>query len=99
MPVFACSPTPCLPPLQVGDRAAVGCMADSCSKPHPPTPRTRAQLKMHDLPACLPRLQVGDHAGIGCMVDSCGKCKQCGAGEEQYCKSCIYTCECTSSCL
>ncbi|THJ67455.1 NAD(P)-dependent alcohol dehydrogenase [Arthrobacter echini] len=28
---------------------------------------------------------VGDRVGVGCMVNSCGECKNCLAGEEQYC--------------
>ncbi|GAA1346996.1 NAD(P)-dependent alcohol dehydrogenase [Arthrobacter roseus] len=28
---------------------------------------------------------VGDRVGVGCMVNSCGECKNCVAGEEQYC--------------
>ncbi|QGF23270.1 NAD(P)-dependent alcohol dehydrogenase [Raineyella fluvialis] len=29
--------------------------------------------------------KVGDHVGVGCMVNSCGECKNCLAGDEQYC--------------
>eukprot|EP01033_Poteriospumella_lacustris_P006958 gene6958-5017_t len=29
--------------------------------------------------------KVGERAGVGCMVDSCRSCKNCTAGEEQYC--------------
>ncbi|MBW4095218.1 MAG: NAD(P)-dependent alcohol dehydrogenase [Acidobacteria bacterium] len=28
---------------------------------------------------------VGDRVGVGCMVNSCGECKNCEAGEEQFC--------------
>ncbi|HSK34161.1 MAG TPA: NAD(P)-dependent alcohol dehydrogenase, partial [Propionicimonas sp.] len=28
---------------------------------------------------------VGDRVGVGCMVNSCRECKNCQAGEEQYC--------------
>jgi uncharacterized zinc-type alcohol dehydrogenase-like protein len=28
---------------------------------------------------------VGDRVGVGCMVNSCGECKNCKAGDEQYC--------------
>ncbi|GAB3519602.1 NAD(P)-dependent alcohol dehydrogenase [Arthrobacter monumenti] len=28
---------------------------------------------------------IGDRVGVGCMVNSCGECKNCVAGEEQYC--------------
>ncbi|WP_026549534.1 NAD(P)-dependent alcohol dehydrogenase [Arthrobacter sp. Br18] len=31
------------------------------------------------------RHAVGDRVGVGCMVNSCGECKNCTAGEEQYC--------------
>lgn len=31
------------------------------------------------------RHAVGDRVGVGCMVNSCGECKNCAAGEEQYC--------------
>jgi len=31
------------------------------------------------------RYAVGDRVGVGCMVDSCRECKNCAAGEEQYC--------------
>ncbi len=30
--------------------------------------------------------KVGDRVGVGCMVNSCGECKNCKAGEEQYCQ-------------
>jgi len=34
----------------------------------------------------------GDHVGVGCFVDSCLECKQCKAGDEQYCeKSATFT--------
>lgn len=33
----------------------------------------------------MTKFKVGDVAGVGCMVNSCGKCKNCLAGEEQYC--------------
>ncbi|MCD4852251.1 NAD(P)-dependent alcohol dehydrogenase [Arthrobacter sp. AK01] len=29
--------------------------------------------------------KVGDRVGVGCMVNSCKECKNCRAGEEQYC--------------
>lgn len=29
--------------------------------------------------------KVGDRVGVGCMVNSCKECKNCVAGEEQYC--------------
>jgi uncharacterized zinc-type alcohol dehydrogenase-like protein len=32
------------------------------------------------------RYSVGDRVGVGCMVNSCGECKNCLAGEEQYCQ-------------
>ncbi|WP_336714097.1 NAD(P)-dependent alcohol dehydrogenase [Arthrobacter sp. USHLN218] len=28
---------------------------------------------------------VGDRVGVGCMVNSCGECRNCKAGDEQYC--------------
>lgn len=28
---------------------------------------------------------VGDRVGVGCMVNSCRECRNCKAGEEQYC--------------
>jgi uncharacterized zinc-type alcohol dehydrogenase-like protein len=28
---------------------------------------------------------VGDRVGVGCLVNSCGECKNCEAGDEQYC--------------
>jgi len=28
---------------------------------------------------------VGDRVGVGCMVNSCGECRNCLAGDEQYC--------------
>jgi alcohol dehydrogenase (NADP+) len=28
---------------------------------------------------------VGDRVGVGCMVNSCGECRNCTAGDEQYC--------------
>lgn len=31
------------------------------------------------------KFQVGDHVGVGVMVDSCLECRQCKAGDEQYC--------------
>mmetsp|Transcript_6425 Transcript_6425/g.16463 ORF Transcript_6425/g.16463 Transcript_6425/m.16463 type:complete len:420 (+) Transcript_6425:67-1326(+) len=32
------------------------------------------------------KFAVGDQVGVGCFVDSCLSCKQCDAGEEQYCE-------------
>ncbi|WEK61240.1 MAG: NAD(P)-dependent alcohol dehydrogenase [Candidatus Microbacterium colombiense] len=29
--------------------------------------------------------RVGDRVGVGCMVNSCGECRNCLAGDEQYC--------------
>jgi alcohol dehydrogenase (NADP+) len=29
---------------------------------------------------------VGDRVGMGCICNSCGECKQCLAGEEQFCE-------------
>jgi alcohol dehydrogenase (NADP+) len=29
---------------------------------------------------------VGDRVGMGCICNSCGECKQCEAGEEQFCE-------------
>lgn len=29
--------------------------------------------------------RVGDRVGVGCMVNSCGECRNCQAGDEQYC--------------
>ncbi len=31
------------------------------------------------------RYQVGDRVGVGCFVDSCRECRNCQAGQEQYC--------------
>ncbi|ABS01835.1 putative zinc-type alcohol dehydrogenase-like protein [Kineococcus radiotolerans] len=31
------------------------------------------------------KFAVGDRVGVGCMVDSCGECKNCTAGNEQFC--------------
>nr|WP_218885789.1 NAD(P)-dependent alcohol dehydrogenase [Kineococcus aurantiacus] len=31
------------------------------------------------------KFKVGDRVGVGCMVDSCGHCKNCLAGNEQFC--------------
>lgn len=31
------------------------------------------------------KFTVGDRAGVGCIVDSCRSCRNCSAGEEQYC--------------
>lgn len=33
------------------------------------------------------KFKEGDIAAVGCMVDSCGKCVNCLAGEEQYCRN------------
>jgi alcohol dehydrogenase (NADP+) len=35
--------------------------------------------------------RIGDRVGVGCMVDSCGTCRQCLAGNEQYCHGMIGT--------
>jgi len=37
------------------------------------------------------RHAVGDRVGVGCMVDSCGACRQCLAGNEQFCLKVIWT--------
>nr|WP_314844569.1 NAD(P)-dependent alcohol dehydrogenase [uncultured Microbacterium sp.] len=31
------------------------------------------------------KYKVGDRVGVGCMVNSCGECRNCLAGDEQYC--------------
>jgi uncharacterized zinc-type alcohol dehydrogenase-like protein len=31
--------------------------------------------------------KVGDRVGVGCMVNSCQECKNCKAGNEQYCSN------------
>jgi uncharacterized zinc-type alcohol dehydrogenase-like protein len=33
------------------------------------------------------KFKVGDRAAIGCLVDSCGRCDQCAAGQEQFCRN------------
>jgi uncharacterized zinc-type alcohol dehydrogenase-like protein len=38
-----------------------------------------------EIGAEVTRFSVGDRVGVGCMVNSCGDCKNCLAGEEQYC--------------
>lgn len=35
--------------------------------------------------AKVTRHAVGDRVGVGCFVDSCRECRNCLAGEEQYC--------------
>jgi len=35
--------------------------------------------------SAVDRHAIGDRVGVGCMVDSCRECKNCLAGEEQYC--------------
>ena len=37
------------------------------------------------------KFKVGDLAGIGVMAYSCGKCPSCVEGEEQFCKSTVFT--------
>lgn len=32
------------------------------------------------------RFTVGDRVGVGCLVNSCGGCRECLAGEQQYCR-------------
>jgi len=42
--------------------------------------------------ANVTKFQTGEHVGVGCMVNSCGECKNCVAGEEQYCqKGAVFT--------
>jgi uncharacterized zinc-type alcohol dehydrogenase-like protein len=33
------------------------------------------------------RHAVGDRVGVGCMVNSCRECRNCRAGQEQYCEN------------
>lgn len=33
------------------------------------------------------KVKIGDKVGVGCIVDSCMNCKQCEAGDENYCTS------------
>lgn len=33
------------------------------------------------------RFKAGDRVGVGCMVDSCKACRECAAGEEQFCEN------------
>lgn len=35
--------------------------------------------------AAVKGFQVGQRGGVGCMVDSCRSCRNCVAGDEQYC--------------
>ncbi len=35
--------------------------------------------------SAVTKFQVGQKAGVGCLVDSCRDCRNCRAGEEQYC--------------
>ncbi len=35
--------------------------------------------------AKVTRYAIGDRVGVGCFVDSCRECRNCRAGEEQYC--------------
>ena len=44
--------------------------------------------------AQVKKFKAGDKAGVGCMVDSCRECPECRDGEEQYCKSPIFTYNC-----
>jgi uncharacterized zinc-type alcohol dehydrogenase-like protein len=37
--------------------------------------------------ANVKKFKVGDRAGVGCMVDSCRSCRNCRAGEEQFCQT------------
>ena len=37
--------------------------------------------------ANVTKFKVGDIVGVGCMVDSCRSCKNCSAGDEQYCRN------------
>ena len=41
--------------------------------------------------AKVKKFKAGDKAGVGCMVESCRTCPECRDGEEQYCKSPVFT--------
>jgi uncharacterized zinc-type alcohol dehydrogenase-like protein len=40
---------------------------------------------VEDIGSEVSKYAVGDRVGVGCLVDSCRECKNCLAGEEQYC--------------
>ncbi|KIY99517.1 alcohol dehydrogenase, putative [Monoraphidium neglectum] len=37
------------------------------------------------------KFKVGDRAGVGTYVDSCRNCRECQAGDDQFCTECVFT--------
>lgn len=37
------------------------------------------------------KFKVGDRAGVGTYVNSCRKCRECEAGDDQFCAECVFT--------
>src|SRR3954454_2964848 len=54
-------------------------------QPFPVVPGHEIVGKVVEVGASVSRHLVGDRVGVGCMVNSCGECRNCEAGDEQYC--------------
>jgi uncharacterized zinc-type alcohol dehydrogenase-like protein len=52
---------------------------------YPLTPGHEIAGVVAEVGADVTGFTTGDHVGVGCMVNSCGECKNCLAGDEQYC--------------
>jgi uncharacterized zinc-type alcohol dehydrogenase-like protein len=56
------------------------------STPFPLVPGHEIAGTVAEVGADVADLALGDRVGMGCICNSCGECKQCLAGEEQYCE-------------
>ena len=54
-------------------------------QPYPLVPGHEIAGVVTEVGSNVTRHAVGDRVGVGCMVNSCGECKNCQAGDEQYC--------------
>jgi uncharacterized zinc-type alcohol dehydrogenase-like protein len=54
-------------------------------QPYPLVPGHEIAGIVAEVGSEVTRHAVGDRVGVGCMVNSCGQCKNCTAGDEQYC--------------
>lgn len=54
-------------------------------QPYPLVPGHEIAGIVAEVGSAVTRHAVGDRVGVGCMVNSCGDCRNCQAGDEQYC--------------
>lgn len=54
-------------------------------QPYPLVPGHEIAGIVAEVGSAVTKHAVGDRVGVGCMVNSCGECRNCKAGDEQYC--------------